>query len=239
MKVMRKIIVLLLTTSILWSCSDGDSGETKNVYQQQVVSYFKEVGLGFEFGSSSEITRKWNTDMKLFVGGAGSTELRAELQRIIEELNTLTAEDGFDISITTDTLQCNAYLFLGSGEDFAKRFSAAASGIDSNWGLFYVSFNPTNHLNAAWVYVDIFRASATEQKHLLREELTQSLGLAKDSPRYSDSIFQSSWTTVNDYSAIDRDLIRLLYSPQMTVGLDNTTVEPVLQNLVKTLEVGS
>ena len=31
------------------------------------------------------------------------------------------------------------------------------------------------------MYVDIVRADMNEQKHLLREELTQSLGLARDS----------------------------------------------------------
>jgi hypothetical protein len=78
------------------------------------------------------------------------------------------------------------------------------------------------------MYVDIERANATEQKHLLREELTQALGLAKDSPLYMESIFQSRWTTTNEYAPIDRDLIRLLYHPEMLTGLNANQTEVVL-----------
>ena len=28
-------------------------------YDLEVISYFKEIALGFEFGSASKITRKW------------------------------------------------------------------------------------------------------------------------------------------------------------------------------------
>jgi hypothetical protein len=82
------------------------------------------------------------------------------------------------------------------------------------------------------MYVDIVRANSTEQKHLLREEFTQSLGLAKDSPLYMESIFQSAWTTTTEYAAIDKDLIRLLYHPDMGVGLNQAQVEEVLKEIL-------
>ena len=82
------------------------------------------------------------------------------------------------------------------------------------------------------MYVDISRANLTEQKHLLREELTQSLGLAIDSQEYLESIFQSSWTTTNEYAEIDRDLIRLLYHPDMEVGLNENQVDQVLREIL-------
>ena len=82
------------------------------------------------------------------------------------------------------------------------------------------------------MYVDIARTNLTEQKHLLREELTQSLGLARDSQKYSESIFQSAWTTTMEYALIDRDLIRLLYHPDMSIGLNETQVEVVLKEIL-------
>ena len=71
------------------------------------------------------------------------------------------------------------------------------------------------------------------QKHLLREKLTQSLGLARDSHLYDYSIFQQSWTTVTQYSQMDKDIIRLLYHPEMEVGLDKTQVEDLLVQILK------
>ena len=82
------------------------------------------------------------------------------------------------------------------------------------------------------MYIDIFRADFIEQKHLLREELTQSLGLARDSDRYVNSIFQSSWTQTLRYSDLDKDLIRLLYHPKMSTGLDATHVDGVLSEIL-------
>jgi hypothetical protein len=64
------------------------------------------------------------------------------------------------------------------------------------------------------MYVDVTRASNDEnaQKHLLREELTQSLGLFNDSYKYDNSIFYQGWTTTTEYDPIDRELIDMLYN---------------------------
>jgi hypothetical protein len=82
------------------------------------------------------------------------------------------------------------------------------------------------------MYVDINRANLAEQKHLLREELTQSLGLARDSQEYPESIFQSAWTNTTNYALIDSDLIRLLYHPDMSIGLTKAQVDVVLKEIL-------
>ena len=48
--------------------------------------------------------------------------------------------------------------------------------------------------------------------------MTQSLGVLMDSSRYPDSIFYSGWTTVTEYSDLDRAVIRLLYDPRIEPG---------------------
>ena len=82
------------------------------------------------------------------------------------------------------------------------------------------------------MYVDIFRANEQGQLHLLREELTQSLGLGQDSERYLNSIFQINWTTTSSYSQIDKDIIRLLYHPNMKVGLNENKVDVLLRSIL-------
>ena len=67
---------------------------------------------------------------------------------------------------------------------------------------------------------------------MLREELTQSLGLARDSEEYLESIFQSAWTTTNEYAEIDRDLIRLLYHPDVNIGLNENQLDEVLREIL-------
>ena len=51
-----------------------------------------------------------------------------------------------------------------------------------------------------------------ERKHLLREELTQILGLCNDSYQFENSIFYQGWTDTTEYAEIDKELITMLYN---------------------------
>lgn len=170
--------------------------------------------------------------MKIYVGGTASSELLLELDKIIGEINELSTT-GFMIETVIDSLDSNYYIFFGSGNSYVDIFPSLSNLVESNWGLFTISWNGLNEINKGKMYVDIFRANETEQKHLLREELTQSLGLGKDSPRYSDSIFQQAFfTKTTEYAQIDRDLIRLLYHPVMRIELTKNQVAVVLTDIL-------
>lgn len=222
------LFILLL---FLASCrQDNSLAPELTLYEQEVITYFKEIALGFEFGSASKITRKWTQPMKIYVGGKDPHDLDIELDKIINEINDLVA-DGFSIEIVQDSSQSNFYLYLGSADGYAAIYPSLSELVKTNWGLFSINYNGDNELNRGKMYVDIYRADLTEQKHLLREEITQSLGLGNDSEKYPDSIFQSSWTRTNSYAPIDSDIIKLLYHPRVTIGLDATEVEEVLQQI--------
>ena len=154
-----------------------------------------------------------------------------EVQRVVNELNDLATDD-FEIRLVTDTTESNYYIFLGEGAEYGEKFPSQAPLVANNWGLFSVYWDISNHIYKGNMYVDITRANLAESKHLLREELTQSLGLAKDSDRYPTSIFQQSWTATTEFAAIDRDVIRLLYHPQMPVGLNETQTAEVLRQII-------
>ena len=154
------------------------------------------------------------------------------MEKIKIEINEL-ATDGFKINIVNNSSQSNYYIFFGSGSDYAQLYPSQTNFVVSNWGLFSVFWNSQNQLTSGHMYVDINRANLAEQKHLLREELTQSLGLARDSQKYPESIFQSAWTTTTEYTSIDSDLIRLLYHPDMSTGLTEAQVDVVLKEILR------
>ncbi|MCF2875196.1 MULTISPECIES: DUF2927 domain-containing protein [unclassified Tenacibaculum] len=233
----NKLLLLLFTLIALSSCSVNDDNivlpESEfSEHEINVIEYFKEVALGFEFGNASKITRKWNSDLNIFIGGEKNKELITELEKIITEINEL-ATDGFKINIVNNSSQSNYYIFFGSGNEYAQLYPSQVNLVDYNWGLFSIFWNSQNQLIKGHMYVDIYRANLVEQKHLLREELTQSLGLARDSKKYPESIFQSEWTSTNKYTLIDNDLIRLLYHPDMSVGLTETQVDVVLKEILR------
>ncbi len=230
---MKRLSFLILSLMVvLAACSDDNQERELSAYEEEVIDYFQEVALGFEFGGATEITRKWSGSMKIYVGGTLSTEMLTELKSIIDEINGL-ASDGFSIEYPVDSIDANYYLFLGTGDQYADLYPSQANLVGSNFGLFSIYWDGNNNLNRGHMYVDLERASAQAQLHLLREELTQSLGLGRDSDRYIESIFQSTWTENNAYADIDRDLIRLLYHPDVTTGLNATEVETVLMEILK------
>jgi len=233
----NKLLLLLFILIALSSCSKDDENiilpESEfSEYEINVIDYFKDVALGFEFGNVSRITRKWNSEVNISIGGEANDELINELEKIKTEINEL-ATDGFKINIVNNSSQSNYYIFFGSGSDYAQLYPSQTNLVDSNWGLFSVFWNSQNQLISGHMYVDINRANLAEQKHLLREELTQSLGLARDSQKYPESIFQSAWTTTTEYTSIDSDLIRLLYHPDMSTGLTEAQVDVVLKEILR------
>lgn len=236
-----KFLLLFCIVLIVSSCSKDEEDMLQEIKQEEligftihqinVINYFKEIALGFEFGNASSITRKWNSELRIFIGGEPNTELSVELEKIIMEINEL-ATDGFQVTIVNDSLQSNYYIFFGSGTDYADLFPSQYSLISSNLGLFSLFWNAQNQFTSGHMYVDIIRTNLTEQKHLLREELTQSLGLARDSSKHPESIFQSARTSTTEYTLIDRDLIRLLYHPEMNIGLNEIQVDKVLRDIL-------
>lgn len=232
---LTKLVAIIL---LLASCSREEEApvpvfdelEGLSDYERQVVQYFREIALGFEFGNASRVTRKWVEPMRVFVGGEPTQAHLRELQSIVNEINSL-ATDNFEVSIVDDTLQSNYYVFLGSSRDFGNLFPSQVENTFSNWGLFSIWWDDNNNINRGIMYVDTNRANDREQLHLLREEFTQSLGLGRDSGRYADSIFQQEWTSVTRYMEIDRDLIWLLYHPKMTSGLGSSSVLDILKEI--------
>ena len=218
------------------SCSKDEGNTFSSLeglsdYEIDVIEYFKEVALGFEFGNASKITRKWESALKIFVDGEPNSELLDELDDILLEINEL-AKNGFQVVIVEEPSISNFYIFFGTGTDYAQLYPSQSGLVGSNWGLFSLYWNSDNQFTTGHMYVDIVRADMNEQKHLLREELTQSLGLARDSQKYTESIFQSSWTITNEYAEIDKDLIRLLYHPDMKIGLRENQVHDVLRQIL-------
>lgn len=174
-------------------------------HSQETIEYFKQITMGREFDSQKNYIKRWNTDVKIYVQGESSSVLSSELDRIVSDLNDII--DPINLEIVSNPNEANMIVFLGSYTDFHNlNPDISLSVLEGNWGLFSAG------TNNATLYVDTHRANTEEQKHLLREELTQSLGLFNDTNDYPNSIFYKGWTTTTEYSDIDRELIDMLYN---------------------------
>ena len=108
-----------------------------------------------------------------------------------------------------------------------KKYIPEYKGSAEQDGLF-VSRNHPGGSGVLYSATICIRQDANEQlrNHLLREELTQSMGLPADSSNYTDSIFQQDpFYKPTEYSAIDKEVIKLLYNQKMRPGMTRNEVE--------------
>ncbi len=177
-------------------------------YDQETNEYFDEIVMYSEFSETRRSSPfRWTSDMNIYVDGAKPDYLMSELYLIVKELNDLI--DPITIRVVNRKQDANYIIYFGTHFEFANLYSLMdKSKLERNWGVFEV------YPNRGVMYVDLERTSFDyeAQKHLLREELTQSLGLLNDSWKYPESIFYQGWSTTTEFTEMDKRLIDLLYN---------------------------
>jgi len=199
--------------------------------KKHLIDYFKMIALGSEYGDQFQISKKWVDPMKIFVDGNPQQNHIDELVKIIEEINRY-ATDGFYMEIVHRSELANYHIFFGSGIDYIDLYQAIPELVISNNGLFTVYSNQKFQITHGHMYVNLSVLSIEEQLHILREELTQSLGLANDIKYYFESIFYDQPSRIRTYSDQDIEVIRLLYHPKLIAGLHESNVQSVLESIL-------
>lgn len=194
-------------------------------YTEEELAYFAEIAFGFEFGNASHVIREWRNDLLIAVRGAPTDEDRATLAAVVRELNVLIG--GPVRLVDAGSALPNVEIHFVPRSLFPVVLPGAPPG---NAGLFYVSWDASQHFVRATVLIatDI---RAPFRQHLIREELTQSLGLARDSPRYPSSIFYGGYSETHQFSKLDEALIEMLYREDVRAGMTELEARAVLAAL--------
>ncbi|EKU98914.1 Protein of unknown function (DUF2927) [Leptolyngbya sp. PCC 7375] len=215
------------------STADASDAEITNMSVEQtneILDYFYEVALSSEFGESTGKVIKWETDIKIFISGQYPTYLDVELTKIIDELNQLS--ESIQLTRTASKEESNYLIHFGSAAEYSDIEPNAKPYVDDNWGLLWVYWDGNGEIYQGSMYVDVLRATDEDaQKHILREELTQSLGLLNDSYKYPESIFYQKWTETTEYSAIDQQIIKILYSDKVKANMTQQELNAVFKSL--------
>jgi hypothetical protein len=182
-------------------------------YTAPEIDYFQQIAFGFEYGSASEIIRKWGANPRIQILGVPTAEDLGVLESVVSELNLLMEGAQVELVDSDPTVEVH----FGPISTFPTILPSYVSG---NWGYFSVWFDGGGRISRAVVLLASDVANQEQRNHLIREEVTQMLGLAKDSNRYSGSIFYAPWTTTQSYDPIDEALIEMLYRPQLLTGLE-------------------
>lgn len=240
------IILLVLTLTFCYFIKIKSVNYDLTVYEKELINYFKEIALKSEYDDNPEKVIKWNEPMMLFI--VKEAEFKSQIsviEKTIDKINQL-ATDGFRIAITNNILESNSVLYMCNKERVAELdpyfYRILNEGIDYKIsGLAYSEFNNTTFIiDKSLIFINS-EESIDIQEATILEEITQSIGLAFDSEKYSNSVFYKNKagldTLIKEYSVIDEDIVRLLYHPKMKPGIDSTQVEQLIKkylNLKKT-----
>ena len=200
-----------LQTFINNMSEDNASGESvfgydKTKYSQETVEYFDEVAMGTEDGRRYDHITRYTTDVKIYMEGHQPQYIVDELNSIVSELNSII--NTIDVQVTNSKSDANMIISIGSLDKIKNEYPVfkntiyenanAGFGIGTNYSNVFLN---TNNIR-----------SVQHAKHVLREELTQAMGLTNDSYKYPESVFYEGVSEVTEYAPIDRELIDILYN---------------------------
>lgn len=213
-------LAVLLTAT---GCDDLFGPDHRFSYDE--VSYYLDVAIGAEYGEMDPLIKKWGDEIVVHVSGKPGRADLQELDRVIDDLNRL--RDGPGIRITARRESSNLRVRFAPESTFADVLPQYVPG---NRGFFWFHTNDADEIIEAAVLVDNTDAiSQVERDHLIREELTQALGLARDPDEFPESIFGPGGPTPTEYASIDRTVITIHDLPEIRSGMTEDSVWEVLR----------
>ncbi|KGP72587.1 DUF2927 domain-containing protein [Pontibacillus yanchengensis] len=184
----------------------------KGKYSDQALEYFQEIAFGSEWIDGDYPIRKWKSDPKIKVSGSPTSEDAKALENTINDINQ--AQDS--ITLTQQDENANIEIYFVPLEEFDQYVSNPKEG---NWGLFKYWWKEGYVINRAKILIATDVTSQKGRTHLIREELTQSLGLVNDSYSYPDSMFFQKYTYIKAFTDLDETLIKMLYENKIQPGM--------------------
>ncbi|UJW84496.1 DUF2927 domain-containing protein [Devosia sp. SL43] len=169
------------------------------------------IAIGSEYGDGGGGINKWRDEITVGLSGDWSKQDRDTLEHVIAELSLLIAPTRIRL-VESDP---EMLVQFAPVDDFPK---LNPNYVPVNYGFFWLMFDRSG-LYDAQVLISTTGLTRAETDHIIREEITQSLGMANDLNDQSDSIFYGPWTDIQDYSASDTRVIRALYCADVAHGM--------------------
>jgi hypothetical protein len=184
------------------------------------IAYFEDIVLGAEYGSAEPQVLKWvKNPVTIRIYGNPDEQSRNCLSSAIKDFNQLSTTTKLRIA---DNGTGDIDMHFAPDSQFSR---IDPNYVPGNWGFFWSWPNNNCEIYKARILISTENPTSRQRCHLIREELTQSLGFARDSQKYPDSIFYMDWTETTSYSEIDKNLIRMLYSTDIQPCATKNNVE--------------
>ena len=202
-----------------------------------VETAFYNVALQHEYSQGNKPLAKWTQPIKIWIDHrVGDKELHQELAELhIQHLSQVTQHS---IEIVTKESEANVkwiYTRQSQWLSEAKSILKLKSTEHLNNAICTAGYrtNSKGEIVYAGVVIPVDQArSRGKLVACIVEEITQVLGLPNDSDKAYPSIFNDH-TPEDLLSPLDVVLLKLLYEPELKVGMTKTQAKPVVRKVLK------
>ena len=196
---MKKLILLLLFIPLV------SFGQDYNLSEYELGLYNKVISQ-VEYGNKKIGVKKWNNNLNIYINNPEQKKLVKEFEKIKNEINILS--NSVKIVRVYKKSEANFTIYFSDRNEYSSNEEVPLKYLMNNFGFFWVYWSTRNVIYKGSMYVDISRVKSDKcKKHLLREELTQSLGMMNDIDK-DGSIFNKNWECTTNYLDFDRKIIR-------------------------------
>ena len=241
-------VVIIITNLIYLPNVEAKTPKWQNI--EYIIESFLEVGLGAEHGISPNLNlRKWNKPIRIYVEHNVGDELLHNklLNAHIEQLKQITK---LDIQRVENKSVANIFYFFTRQSEIRrlvedKLGGDVAKNLHGSVCLASAKIDNKNVITSAHIFIPIDLARMHGKLvACIVEEITQSLGLFRDSELVFPSIFNDK-TKNTLLTGLDEILLRLLSDKRIKAGMSQTELKPILisilteyksQGLIKTAD---
>ncbi len=216
----RKLILKNATKPAAVPLASQRTASLKHIDDE--INYFMEIVLGSEYGMGDFTIKKWRTDIRVEVSGHPTLQDLSALKQVITDLNEVVQPE---IHIALTRGHGNVKLMFIPHSEF---YQYEPPGIIFYGGFFRTWWHPTGEIYKGCVVIGSDHIDQKHRSHLIREELTQTLGLMNDSMKFEDSIFYQGNSDVSSYSSLDKRVIKRLYSSEIHAGMNTYQIRELL-----------
>ena len=142
--------------------------------EDRAMAYLSEIGFGAEYGSANQVLHKWAQEVRIKTHGEPTGADLETLEQVVTELNDLLS--GIGLKLTEEA--ANVDLYFSPESDFP---AIEPGYVPVNLGFPRVWFDEVGAIHRGRILIASQGTTQAERSHLIREELTQTLGLFKDS----------------------------------------------------------
>ncbi len=187
---------------------------------REKIQFFEEVAFGTEYDDTDPVIRKWEDNINIRVEGSPTPDDLIALKATMDEINAL--QDAIQLQLSF--FESNVIIKFVPESTFKQELTQYQPVNEGFFQAFWID----NVIYRAVVLIDSSDASTSIRSSLIREELTQAQGLMNDSHDHALSLFNDFQGFVPEYAPIDRQLIQMLYQPDIKPGMSRLEARAVL-----------